>query len=76
MNEQLQDADAIDPEKQEGEQCNCPVCGNIFIPPKPQKDPKTLKPDEIICPVCGDVATAEFTDNGFGTYAVQIEPFH
>jgi len=66
----------IEPEKQRREQCNCPVCGNIFIPPEPKKDPKTLKPDEIICPVCGDIATAEFADNGFGAYAVQIEPFH
>jgi len=36
----------------------------------------TLKPDEIVCPKCGAIATAEHVDNGFGQYAVQVEPYH
>lgn len=33
------------------------------------------EPTEI-CPNCGATAHAEFTDNGFGAYAVQVSPFH
>lgn len=28
------------------------------------------------CPKCGERMYAEFCDNGFGPYAVQISPYH
>tara|TARA_B100000941_G_C28112403_1_gene353955 strand:- start:269 stop:433 length:165 start_codon:yes stop_codon:yes gene_type:complete len=31
---------------------------------------------EVYCPECGGRAEAEFVDNGFGPYAVQVSPYH
>lgn len=28
------------------------------------------------CPVCGEDIHAEWVDNGFGPYSVQVSPFH
>lgn len=36
----------------------------------------TTAPAAPLCPVCDEPAEAEFIDNGFGPYAVQVGPYH
>ncbi len=31
---------------------------------------------EVFCPICDSAVYAEFVDNGFGPYAVQVSPYH